>query len=129
MNAMAIYSWFNKPQRELEAEMAATRRMLHDQQDRYAELAAHNERLQQRVVYLEQLEKDLQARETSIRSYAVDFKLLNVFSVERQFDGKGNSYTTMGWLDNAGACHEWNWHCNQDTHEELVKQFIAWRDS
>lgn len=129
MNAMKLYSWFTKPQRELEAEMAKTTNLVEVYKTRYDELAARNTLLQERVSYLEHLKKDLQARETSILSYAIDFKLLNVFSVERQFDDKGNAYTTLGWLDKDGHSQEWDLYCNQDAHEALVVQFIKWRDS
>lgn len=124
MNAMKLFSWFTKPQRELESEMAKTANLVEVYKTRYDELASRNTLLQQRVDYLTNLEKDLQARETSITSYAIDFKLLNAVSIERDFDDKGNPLTSIGWMDKDGRMQEWYFQCNQDAHEALVKQFI-----
>lgn len=125
MNAMKVFSWFNKPQLDLENEMMQTRNTLKAQQVQYAELTGRNLQLQQRVDYLQGVVDDINARESSIQSFAVDFKLLNAFCVERQFDDKGTAYTTIGWLDKDGKSKEWHLACNQDAHEALVKQFIA----
>jgi len=123
MNAMKLFSWFNKPQHDLDKSIDNLHQLIETHKNRYAELAVRNDYLQERVNRLETLEKDIQARETSLPSYVVNFKLLNAFSVEKQFDDKGNGYTTIGWLDKDGHAQEWSLYCNQDAHEALVTKF------
>jgi len=128
MNAMKLFSWITKPQRDLEASIDGVHNIVKEQREQINALTAQNELLRERVQYLELMEKDLRARETSIESYAVDFDKLNAFSVERQFDDKGNPYTTIGWLDQNSVSQEWYLYANQDAHEQLVKEFRAHLD-
>ncbi len=77
-------------------------------------------------VILNQMRKQndqLKRRAESPISFSIDMDLLKPFSIERKL-GEHNEYITiMGWYDSKGEIQEWNFHCDQETHETLVRQF------
>lgn len=81
----------------------------------------------QRIELLQEQLADLRselAKAAADSSFAVDFNRMNAYSIERIIQN-GLPVTVIGhWCgpndENVG---EWNFHCNQDTHEQLVEQF------
>lgn len=72
----------------------------------------------------------------------IDFDTMRVFSIERNRSENDVSYTTIGYymqepvMSNDGemvimkdVVREWLLHCNISHHEQLVKNFIAWKQT
>jgi len=63
--------------------------------------------------------------------FEIDFKELNVFSIEREiipkdrYNRDNREATTIGYKEN-GKLEEWNLSCSRETHERLVKEFKAY---
>jgi len=56
-------------------------------------------------------------------SCSFDFKAMNAFSIERQYDFKlQTDVTVIGYVKNENI-EEWCIHCSKESHEELVKKF------
>ena len=69
------------------------------------------------------------AKEAAAATFAVDFSTLGAFSVERIIK-HGVASTVIGYLVRETTetsykteVREWTLYCNQDQHEELVKEF------
>jgi hypothetical protein len=78
-------------------------------------------------------------------SFAIDWDAMKAFSVERNWD-HGIPRTIIGYMLSEPAVHtegeggeprvtykdvvrEWTLHCSAERHEELVKEFTAWRSA
>jgi hypothetical protein len=100
------------------------------------------ERLQNRVNQLEAMIADHKSElgkriqediETS--TFALDFDVMNVFSIERNNGGNVNAQTIVGYFvtkaTDSGATehqmHQWYLNCSHDEHQRLVKQFTDWK--
>ena len=75
-------------------------------------------------------------------SFAIDWDAMKVFSVERMWEN-GLPKTVLGYMlsepmvttsgegiervTEKEIVREWTLYCSADKHEELVKQFIAWK--
>jgi hypothetical protein len=78
--------------------------------------------------------------EFSSSSFGIDWDAMKVFSIERNW-GNGFPTTILGYMLSEPAVHtegtvtykdvvrEWTLHCSAERHEELVKEFIAWRSA
>jgi hypothetical protein len=123
MNAMKLFSWFNKPQRDLEASINGVNTSLKEVLAQNEKLKAENAQLGQYKAWYDQ-QQEIAAQP---QSYAIAFAAINAFSIERGLNSTGVPITTIGWLDKEGGTNEWYFHCNQDTHEGLVRQFKAYK--
>lgn len=89
-----------------------------------ATLANHKNKLGRRI------QEDI---ETS--TFALDFDLMNVFSIERNNGENVNAQTIVGYFvtkaTDSGATepqvHQWYLNCSHDEHQRLVKQFTDWK--
>jgi hypothetical protein len=81
--------------------------------------------------------------EMETASFAVDWDAMKVFSIERVWDN-GIPKTILGYMLSEPAVHtegengeqrvtykdivrEWTLYCSAAKHEELVKEFVAWK--
>ena len=80
--------------------------------------------------------------EMETASVAVDWDAMKVFSVERMWDN-GLPKTILGYMlsepvvttegeneqrvTNKDIVREWTLYCSADKHEQLVKEFTAWK--
>ena len=76
--------------------------------------------------------------EMSNASVAIDWDAMKVFSVERMWEN-GLPKTVLGYMlsepfvitegevTTKDVVREWTLYCSADKHEELVKEFIAWK--
>jgi hypothetical protein len=117
--------WFGSKER---AELVEARRKITQLQntlDSQFNLAAS--RLQE----LNQLKKELQDKSRSC-SVAVDFEMMDAFSIERMHDG-GVGRTVIGYLKSLPESDpdigEWTLYCNEEIHEKLVKEFIEYQQT
>lgn len=77
--------------------------------------------------------------EMETASFAIDWDAMKVFSVERNWQN-GIPYTILGYMLSEPAVHteetvtykdvvrEWTLYCSAAKHEELVKEFTAWKE-
>lgn len=77
-------------------------------------------------------------REFTSASFGIDWDAMKVFSIERNW-GNGFPHTILGYMLSEPSIHteetvtykdvvrEWTLHCSAEKHEELVKEFIAWK--
>lgn len=100
-------------------------------------------RLQEEIKSLkakEQLDKEEQARieqrkiieqENRNVKFFIDWSKMDVFSIERQYNYKGNGPTTIigQWLDVNGlkTSKEWLLLCSIERHNELVKEYQEYK--
>jgi len=54
--------------------------------------------------------------------FVVDWKRLNVFSVERH-GGEKEAYTIIGYFDKDGCIDEWKFYCSLEQHNKLAQEF------
>jgi hypothetical protein len=69
--------------------------------------------------------KDVIKGEISNAACSVDWKIMNAFSIERNYDHRSIK-TIIGYLVN-DVVHEWSLYCSADEHERLVKEFNAYK--
>jgi len=119
MNAMKLFSWFTKPQRDLEDSINSVHKSIKELITENEKLKADNQELSQYKEWFTQ-QRELAAQP---QSYAIDFAAINAFSIERGVNQHDAPTTTIGWLDKEGRTNEWYFYCSQDTHEGLVRQF------
>lgn len=79
-------------------------------------------------------------REMITASFAIDWDAMKVFSIERNLNN-GFPTTILGYMLSEPAIHteeqvtykdvvrEWTLHCSAEKHEQLVKEFVEWRDN
>lgn len=128
MNFKAIKAWFDvqldldSAIDELGSEIdqfkahASTLELKLEQANRTIEELAHYK-------VLHELDTD---RSKAIESFSFDFSAVRVFSVERAMR-EGELTTIISWLNSDDTTHEWYYGCNQDAHEELVRQFKKYK--
>jgi hypothetical protein len=96
----------------------------------------------EKLLYANDAYKKRLESEMSNASVAIDWDAMKVFSVERMWDN-GLPKTVLGYMlsepvvttEGEGEqrvtfkdiVREWTLYCSADKHEELVKQFIAWK--
>jgi len=60
-------------------------------------------------------------------TFVIDFKNLDVFSVERMGEDSADAYTILGyWVthaDGSKSVDEWKFYCSHEQHEALAKEF------
>lgn len=117
--------WFGSKERAELEEARKTITRLQNTLDSQFSLAAS--RLQE----LNQLKKDLADKARSC-SVAVDFEMMDAFSIERMYvDGIG--HTVIGYLnslpDTEPDVAEWTLYCNEEIHEKLVEEFRQYKQS
>lgn len=117
--------WFGSKERvELEEARKTITRLQNTLESQFS-LAAS--RLQE----LNQLKKDLADKSRSC-SVAVDFEMMDAFSIERMYKD-GISRTVIGYLksppDADPDIGEWTLYCNEEIHEKLVKEFIDYKQA
>ena len=69
--------------------------------------------------------KDVIKGEISNASFSIDWKIMNAFSIERNYDHRSIK-TIIGYLVN-DVIHEWSLYCSADEHERLVKEFNVYK--
>lgn len=122
-----IMSWFNfkKPPTTPEPTIAQLQAQLKIMRDEREQLVAAQMQL------IEQMAELAGASESSPREdpMVVDFTNIDAFSVERMMGSSDEPITVIGyWVtDQHGTsiAREWSFHCNQQTHREIVDQFMA----
>lgn len=115
---------FGKNVKKLKEEIELLTAREKDLKDKVAKLERDNKALTEEVQgYKRQI-----CTEVSNSGFAVNFKLLNAFSIERAVIEKNSEYhfdrgvTNIGYLIR-GKMHEWIFECSLETHERLVKEF------
>ena len=87
--------------------------------------------LKDRIKAYEELIQELREQRDEIVAgcgFAIDYKALNVFSIERTVVPQDSEYkydreaTNIGYLID-GEVFEWCFRCSRETHERLVKEF------
>jgi hypothetical protein len=71
--------------------------------------------------------KDVIKGEISNGACSVDWKIMNAFSIERNYDHRSIK-TIIGYFVN-DVVNEWSLYCSADEHERLVKEFNAYKGS
>ena len=116
------------------------------EEDQSYKLAAENVKLQNKINHLEhELEKykTRQHVEYAAASFSIDWKLMNVFSIERNLcnDGTQNHRTILGYMmaepvttiENnityKDVVREWTLYCSHEEHQRLVAEFNEYRNS
>jgi len=60
-------------------------------------------------------------------TFVIDFKNLDVFSVERLGEDHTSAYTILGYwathADGSKSVDEWKFYCSHEQHEALAKEF------
>ena len=85
-----------------------------------------------RLQELNDLKRDLidQSRSCSV---AVDFEMMDAFSIERMYDDGGLGRTVIGYLkslpDTEPNVAEWTLYCNEEIHEKLVEEFRVYKQN
>ena len=69
--------------------------------------------------------KDVIKGEISNAAFSIDWKIMNAFSIERNYDDRSIK-TIIGYFVNNGV-HAWSLYCSADEHERLVKEFNAYK--
>jgi hypothetical protein len=69
--------------------------------------------------------KDVIKGEISNAAFSIDWKIMNAFSIERNYDHRSIK-TIIGYFVN-NVVHEWSLYCSADEHERLVKEFNAYK--
>ena len=105
------------------------------------ELKERIRQLQNDIDYRDRMIKSLEAdlerlrkeRDEVVRAdvqsstFVIDFKNLDVFSVERMGEGSADAYTILGyWVhhpDGSKSVDEWKFYCSHEQHEKLAKEF------
>ena len=122
-----IMSWFNfkKPPTTPESTIAQLQAQLKIMQDEREQMVAAQMQL------IEQMAELAQAAESSPREapMVVDFTNIDAFSVERMMmDSSKEPVTVIGyWVNDQhgnSIAREWSLHCNQQTHQGVVDQFL-----
>jgi hypothetical protein len=73
-------------------------------------------------------------------TFAINFDVMNVFSIERGFRDKYTAYTVLGYFtpipivgaDNVvvgtkNEMHEWSLYCSHEEHNRIVQEFNEWK--
>lgn len=79
--------------------------------------------------YIKDLVANLERYETEARDapIVINFDRMNIFSIERQYDNKCGSYTTIGfWVDDS-KFEAWHLYCNDARHNQLIADYNEWR--
>lgn len=114
--------------------------------DQSYKLASENIKLQQKINLLEHELEKYKARlsvEYAAASFSIDWKVMNVFSIERNLcnDGTQNHRTILGYMteepvttvENSvtykDVVREWTLYCSHDEHQRLVAEFNEYRNS
>jgi hypothetical protein len=69
--------------------------------------------------------KDVIKGEISNAAFSINWKVMNAFSVERNYDHRSIK-TIIGYLVN-DVVNEWSLYCSADEHERLVKEFNSYK--
>jgi proteasome assembly chaperone (PAC2) family protein len=69
--------------------------------------------------------KDVIKGEISNATFSINWKVMNAFSIERNYDHRSIK-TIIGYFVN-NVVHEWSLYCSADEHERLVKEFNAYK--
>lgn len=114
--------------------------------DQSYKLASENVKLQQKINELEfkveKYEKRLVGEYATV-SYSIDWKLMNVFSIERNLcmDGTQNHKTILGYMMEEpvttvendvtykDVVREWTLYCSHEEHQRLVAEFNEYKNS
>jgi len=103
----------------------------------FEDLKKENEKLK----YANEAYKKRLESEMANASYAIDWDAMKVFSVERMWEN-GLPKTILGYIlsepivttegddqrvTTKDVVREWTLYCSADKHEELVKEFVAWK--
>ena len=127
-------SWFNfkKPPTTPEptiAQLQAQLKIMRDERDQL--VAAQMQLIEQMAELVQDAESSPpQAAESSPREapMVVDFTNIDAFSVERMMSSSNEPMTVIGyWVNDQhgnSIAREWSLHCNQQTHQEVVDQFL-----
>jgi hypothetical protein len=95
----------------------------------------------EKLAYANKVYKERLESEMANASFAVDWKTMNVFSIERMWEN-GVPKTILGYIleepvvytegDDQRVTHkdvvrEWTLYCSAEKHEQLVKEFIEYK--
>lgn len=116
----------------VKAHTAELQQRLNETTSRANDLDARLQEAQNKVLALENQIKVMTAEEANA-SFAVDFKTINAFSVERNVHD-GRPCTIIGYLlpketvkdggiTNTDVVREWYLYCSINKHESLVQEF------
>ena len=110
--------------------------------DQSYKLATDNVKLQQKINHLEDQIKKYQERlegEFASASFSVNWKAMNVFSIERNITGLDGTKTILGYLlsepyttsdgsvTSTDVVREWTLYCSHKEHERLVAEFNEYK--
>jgi recombinational DNA repair protein RecR len=108
---------------------------VHDLQCRVDELEFELKHAEKRIKsYQDEIANMNKERDDKVQAdcetatFVIDWKNMDVFSLERMGDHK-TAYTVLGhWVKNTDGTkevHEWKFYCSHEQHEKLAKQFEA----
>jgi hypothetical protein len=92
-----------------------------------AELKRHAEQLEADLTRIRKEKSDEVLKDVQSATFVIDWKNMDVFSIERMGDDGKEAYTVLGyWVPNADSTktvHEWKFYCSLKQHEKLAKEF------
>lgn len=92
------------------------------QLDKNAELIEDRDSLRRKLIEAQQAPADI----TQPTAFAVDFDILNPFSIERNVH-EGRACTIFGYFDKDGNVSEWFWFCSLECHNKLVESYHGYK--
>jgi hypothetical protein len=97
---------------------------------RIAELERYTEQLNADLARMRKEKSEEVLADVQSSTFVIDWKNMDVFSVERMGDDGKEAYTILGyWVTENGnkVVSEWKFYCSHEQHEKLAKQFEAQR--
>ena len=82
-------------------------------------------RLQAEIDKMHKDRVDVIKADVNDSEFVIDWKNMDVFSIERMGD-KQAAYTVLGhWIEENGqkVIHEWKFYCSHEQHQKLAKEF------
>ena len=87
----------------------------------------HNEQLEADLDRIRKEKSEEVRKDVQSATFVIDWKNMDVFSIERMGDDGKEAYTVLGyWVpnaDNTKTVHEWKFYCSLKQHEKLAKEF------
>jgi len=93
---------------------------------RIAELERHTEQLNADLARMRKEKSEEVLADVQSSTFVIDWKNMDVFSIERMGDDGKEAYTVLGyWVTENGnkVVSEWKFYCSHKQHEALAKEF------